>query len=81
MSALDAIRKYSEIYMYILDWRSAAHFKPIDATSNPCIVWENLQMEHNKVFISDAARYAKSKRGLLEDQVRLSVNRLLVNLV
>lgn len=79
-TALDLIRERCELYQDTLDWRSVAHFKPIDATSNPFIVSANLEVAHNQQFVDDAAKYAKAQGGSLEEQVNLAVLKTMVNL-
>ncbi|CAO3662080.1 unnamed protein product [Umbelopsis vinacea] len=79
-TALDLIRERTELYMDTLDWRAAAHFKPVDATSNPFIVSLNLEEPHNHSVVDDAAKYAKAKGGSLEEQVTLAVLKTMVNL-
>ncbi|KAG2186567.1 hypothetical protein INT44_002791 [Umbelopsis vinacea] len=79
-TALDLVCERTALYMDTLDWRAAAHFNPVDATSNPFIVSMNLEAPHNMVFVDDAAKYAKAKGGSLEEQVTLAVLKTMVNL-
>ncbi|AEO08456.1 transaldolase B [Buchnera aphidicola str. Ak (Acyrthosiphon kondoi)] len=80
MNQLDALKKFSTIVADTGDIESICKYKPEDATTNPSLILQAVNLNVNQFLIDQAVEYAKKKGGLYKDQIINASDKILVDL-
>ncbi|CAL4319028.1 Transaldolase A [Buchnera aphidicola (Protaphis terricola)] len=80
MNQLDLLKKFTKIVADTSDIDSIRKYKPEDATTNPSLILQALNLDANQYFINKAIRYAKKKGGLNQDKLINASDKVLVDL-
>jgi transaldolase len=79
MNLLEQLKKYTEVVADTGDFYSIERFKPLDATTNPSLIYAAAQNEQYKGLVKDAVQYGKSKGGTQIDKLDEVLDKLAVN--
>lgn len=60
MSTLDQLKKYTKVVADTGDFESMKQYQPVDATTNPSLIYKSAQDEKYSRLIDDAVEYAKA---------------------
>ncbi|WAI18189.1 MAG: transaldolase [Buchnera aphidicola (Acyrthosiphon caraganae)] len=80
MNQLDALKKFSTVVADTGDIKSICKYKPEDATTNPSLILQAVNLNVNQFLIDQAVEYAKKKGGLYKDQIINASDKILVDL-
>jgi transaldolase len=78
-NALEKLKQYTKVVADTGDFGSIAEFKPLDATTNPSLVYKAAQMPEYAHVVDKAIKYAKEHASTPEEQVELAGDALFVN--
>ncbi len=59
MTALEQLKKYTKVVADTGDFESMKEYKPVDATTNPSLIYKSAQDERYAPLIEDAIQYSK----------------------
>ena len=79
MTKLEALRNMTKVVADTGDIEAIAEHKPVDATTNPSLLYKAAQMPHYKPLVDDAVDYGMSRGKDTPDQSRLMLDKLAVN--
>lgn len=79
MNSLEQLKQYTKIVADTGDFKSVIEYKPIDATTNPSLIYKATQDSKYQHLIDDAVDYAKKKTLTREDQLSICLDKLAVN--
>lgn len=77
MNLLEQLKQYTQVVADTGDFQSIKRFKPIDATTNPSLIYLAAQNEQNKFLVEDAVKYGKA--GSAESKLDQVLDKLAVN--
>jgi len=79
MNLLEQLRQFTLVVADTGDFESIRKFKPIDATTNPSLIYTAAQHEKYYPLIEDALAYANRKAKNREDRLQHCLDRVAVN--
>ncbi|MCK4749586.1 MAG: transaldolase [Bacteroidales bacterium] len=79
MNLLEQLKQYTEVVADTGDFQSIERFKPLDATTNPSLIYAAAQNEKYKSLITDSVAYGKSQARDTEEQLDHILDKLAVN--
>jgi transaldolase len=79
MNLLEQLKKQSKIVADSGDFESIKTFKPLDATTNPSLIYAAAQDNKYSYLINEALVFAKSKSTDKQKQLSIAMDRLFVN--
>jgi transaldolase len=79
MNLLEQLKQYTEVVADTGDFESIRKFKPVDATTNPSLIYAAAQHEQYYPLIADALTYAHKKAKSREERLQHCLDRVAVN--
>lgn len=79
MNILEQLRQITEVVADTGDFESIERFRPLDATTNPSLIYAAAQSEKYQSLIRDAINYGKGKATGKENRLDRILDRLAVN--
>jgi transaldolase len=79
MSKLAALRAMTDVVADTGDIEAIAEHRPVDATTNPSLLYKAAQLPQYKHLVDDAVAYGTNRSRQAADQSRLMLDRLAVN--
>ena len=79
MNTLEQLKKYTTVVADTGDFQSMEQYKPIDATTNPSLIYQAAQNPKYKHLVDDAIKYAKASGYTGERMMRSLIEKLSVN--
>jgi len=79
MNLLEQLKTYTKVVADTGDFASIAAYKPIDATTNPSLIYAASKDEKYKDLIDDAIEYAKKSSSDKKIQLKKALDKLAVN--
>jgi transaldolase len=79
MNLLDQLKQYTEVVADTGDFQSIERFRPLDATTNPSLIYLAARNEKYSSLIEDAVAYGKSSSGNSEAVMDRILDKLAVN--
>lgn len=79
MNLLEQLKQYTKVVADTGDFESMVNFKPIDATTNPSLIYSASQIAQYQNLLSKSIAFAKSKSQNKQEQVSLAMDKLAVN--
>ena len=79
MNLLDQLKTYTKVVADTGDFASIEQYKPIDATTNPSLIYAASTDPKYRSLIDDALHYAKQTTQDKKEQVTLALDKLAVN--
>jgi transaldolase len=79
MNILEQLRQITEVVADTGDFESIERFRPLDATTNPSLIYAAAQSEKYQSLIRDAIEYGKGKAKGEEERLDHILDRLAVN--
>lgn len=79
MNLLEQLKTYTQVVADTGDFASIEVYKPVDATTNPSLIYAASQEEKYKYLIDDAIKFAKESSRNREEQLSKAMDKLAVN--
>ena len=81
MSTLDQLKKYTKVVADTGDFESMKQYQPVDATTNPSLIYKSAQDEKYSRLIDDAVEYAKTNAASksASEKMDLCLDKVAVN--
>ena len=79
MNLLDQLKNFTQVVADTGDVKSIETYKPIDATTNPSLIYAASQDTKYKYLIDDAIKYAKGSSTSKQEQLSKAMDKLAVN--
>ncbi len=79
MNSLEQLKKYTKVVADTGDFQSIIEYKPVDATTNPSLIYKAAQDKKYHHLIDNTIDYAKKKSSVREEQLNLCLDKLVVN--
>jgi transaldolase len=79
MNLLEQLKKYTQVVADTGDFESIAQFKPIDATTNPSLIFAASQKKEYAHLVDAAVAYGRKKGTSFESKLSESLDMLAVN--
>lgn len=79
MNLLEQLKTYTQVVADTGDFASIEVYKPVDATTNPSLIYAASQEEKYKYLIDDAIKFAKESSSNREEQLSKAMDKLAVN--
>lgn len=79
MNLLEQLKTLTKVVADTGDFESMMAYKPIDATTNPSLIYAVSANPRYKSLLQDAIDYAKSKSSIKTEQLSLALDKLAVN--
>jgi transaldolase len=79
MNLLEQLKTMTEVVADTGDFNSMKEFKPVDATTNPSLIYAASQKESYKHLLNDAIKYGKSKSADSTKALDEAIDKLSVN--
>ncbi len=79
MNLLEQLKKYTKVVADTGDFQSIEAYKPVDATTNPSLIYSASQDAKYKHLIDDAIAYAKKSSSDKDVQLSKAMEKLAVN--
>jgi len=79
MSLLDQLATQTKIVADTGDFQQIAKYKPVDATTNPSLVYKAVKSEKYQNLVNDAIEYGKTKGKTEEGKIEAAMDKLAVN--
>ncbi|ALD15056.1 transaldolase [Buchnera aphidicola (Aphis glycines)] len=80
MNQLELLRQFTTIVADTSDIDSICKYKPEDATTNPSLILNAVNLHKNQKFLNQAVEYAKKKGGSQQEQLLNASDKILVDL-
>lgn len=80
MNQLDALKKFTTVVADTSDVQSICRYRPQDATTNPSLILQAVNLSSNQHFIDRSVKYAKKKGGSRKEQIINATDKILVDL-
>jgi transaldolase len=78
-SQYDQLNAYTNIVCDTGDINAIKKFMPVDATTNPSLLYKAAQMEEYAGLVNEAVEYAKAQKGSDEFKLALMIDKMSVN--
>ena len=79
MNLLEQLKGYTEVVADTGDFKSIERFKPLDATTNPSLIFAAAKNEQYRFLVEDAVEFGKDRGGTLEEKLDQVLDKLAVN--
>lgn len=79
MNTLDQLKQYTKVVADTGDFESMKQYQPVDATTNPSLIYKSAQDEKYSQLIDDAVKYGKENTSSKEQQMDLCMDKVAVN--
>lgn len=79
MNLLEQLKQYTQVVADTGDFESIAQFKPVDATTNPSLIYAASQKKEYAHIVDAAIDYGRKKGDSFETRLSESLDRLAVN--
>ncbi len=79
MNFIEQLKQFTQVVADTGDFQSIERFKPVDATTNPSLIFAAAQNERYASLIRDAVAYGKGKTGTAEEKMDHIMDKLSVN--
>jgi len=79
MNLLEQIKNYTKVVADTGDFSSMMAYKPVDATTNPSLIYAASMDAKYSSLISDAIQFAKNTSGDKQVQLKVAMDKLAVN--
>ena len=79
MNKLEQLKKLTKIVIDTGDFESIKKYTPLDATTNPSLIYAAAQKSQYQHLIEDAIAYVNSKPHSKEEKKALLLDKLFVN--
>lgn len=79
MNLLEQLKQHTKVVADTGDFESMINFKPIDATTNPSLIYAASQLPQYQNLVDDAITYAKRNTQNKAAQANLAMDKLAVN--
>ncbi len=79
MNSLEQLKKYTKVVADTGDFQSIIEYKPVDATTNPSLIYKAAQDTKYHHLIDNAIDFAKKKSSGKEEQLNICLDKLAVN--
>lgn len=79
MTVLEQLKKYTEVVADTGDFQSIERFNPVDATTNPSLIYQAAQHERYRFLVDDAVKAGKSEGNSTETKLDHALDKLAVN--
>lgn len=79
MNSLEQLKKLTTVVADTGDFKSMEKYKPVDATTNPSLIFQAAQNPKYKHLIDDAVNYAKASGFTGDRRMRSCIEKLFVN--
>lgn len=79
MHILDQLKSMTKVVADTGDFTSMKEYKPVDATTNPSLIYAAAQKPEYSALVDEAIAYSKGKSKNREDQLLLCLDKLAVN--
>jgi transaldolase len=79
MNLLEQLKKITTVVADTGDFASMMAYKPVDATTNPSLIFSASQDPKYEYLVEDAIRYAKALTSNKEEQLKKALDKLAVN--
>lgn len=79
MNLLEQLKKFTTVVADTGDFASMMSYQPVDATTNPSLIFSASQDPKYEYLMEDAIRYAKSLTSDKEEQLKKAMDKLAVN--
>ncbi len=79
MNLLEQLKSYTKVVADTGNFNSMLTYKPIDATTNPSLIYSASKDPQYSPLISDAVEYAKNKSANKNNQLSIAMDKLAVN--
>ena len=79
MNLLEQLKSFTQVVADTGDFASIEAYKPVDATTNPSLIFAASQDEKYKYLIDDAIKFAKEATNNKEEQLSKAMDKLAVN--
>lgn len=79
MNLLEQLKTYTQVVADTGDFASIEVYKPVDATTNPSLIYAASQEEKYKYLIDDAIKFAKESSSNRDEQLSKAMDKLAVN--
>jgi len=79
MNLLEQLKKYTQVVADTGDFESIAQFKPVDATTNPSLIFAASQKAEYAHLVDAAIGYGKKKGNNFDSRLMESLDKLAVN--
>lgn len=76
---LNQLKDYTKVVADTGDFESMKAYKPVDATTNPSLIYAASQIEQYSSLVDDAINYAKEQATDKEKQLNIALDKLAVN--
>lgn len=79
MNLLEQLKQFTEVVADTGDFQSIIEYKPVDATTNPSLIFQAAQDSKYEKLIIEAVQYAKSISPIKQKQVKYALDKVAVN--
>lgn len=79
MNLLEQLKKHTTVVADTGDFESMRKYLPVDATTNPSLIFAASQLPQYQSLVTDAIEFAKNSTKNKEEQVSLAMDKLAVN--
>jgi transaldolase len=79
MNLLEQLKQYTKVVADTGDFESMKTYQPIDATTNPSLIYAASQLPQYRSLVDEAIDYARGKANDKATQVALALDKLAVN--
>ncbi|MBP7151851.1 MAG: transaldolase [Paludibacteraceae bacterium] len=79
MNLLEQLKKFTTVVADTGDFASMMAYKPVDATTNPSLIFSASQDPKYQYLVEDAISYAKALTSEKEEQLKKALDKLAVN--
>lgn len=79
MNILEQLKQYTRIVADTGDFKSIVSFKPLDATTNPTLLYKAAQQEEYRSLVENAVNYARGMSNTSAEKLSLCIDKLAVN--
>lgn len=79
MNLLEQLKRYTQVVADTGDFESIAQYKPIDATTNPSLIFASSQKKEYEHLVVAAVNYGRKKGTIVETRLAESLDMLAVN--
>ena len=79
MNLLDQLKQYTEVVADTGDFQSIERFRPIDATTNPSLIYAAARNDRYRYLVEDAVAFGKDRGRNLEEKLDQALDKLAVN--
>jgi transaldolase len=79
MNFLEQLKQFTEVVADTGDFQTIKEFRPVDATTNPSLLYIASQKQEYYKLVEDAIKYGKSKGNSRETKISECIDKLFIN--